>query len=220
MQNSHSIVLVEDHVIVRNGLKELIEHIGNYKVTAEFNNGKELTDNIETVNAAVVVMDFMMPEMNGAETMVWLKSREIDLPVLILTLDTSDKTIIELFKLGVRGYLLKTCTAATLKSALDSIIQTGYYHNDLLNNAIISNGAASPRYDMPNGIKNKFNDRELHFLELVCDTEEYTYEQIANIMNVHRRTVDGYRESLFEKLDIKSKSGLVLFAIKHRLVKI
>jgi two-component system, NarL family, invasion response regulator UvrY len=213
----HSIFLVDDHTIVRNGLKELIEHMGNYQITGEFDNGKELVQKIPDSHPDVVIMDLTMPVMDGAATMRWMKDHNVDLPVLILTLDTSDKTIIDLYKLGVRGYLPKTCTAETLKRAIDDIIRTGYYHNELLSNAMRKDEAI-PRKDSRAEILKKFTERELHFLQLVCDKEEYTYEQIADKMKVHRRTVDGYRESLFEKFNIKSKTGLVLFAIKHGLV--
>jgi two-component system invasion response regulator UvrY len=218
MPTLSSIFLVEDHIIVRNGLKELIEHMGNYQVTGEFDNGKDLTDKIAYERPDLIIMDLAMPAMDGQQTMKWLKDRRVDHPVLILTLDVTDKTIIELYRLGVRGYLPKTCTADILKKAIDDIINTGYYHNELLSNAIKNKGL-NPKNDRDEILK-LFSGRELEFLNLVCDKEEYTYEQIADKMRLHRRTVDGYRESLFGKLEIKSKTGLVLFAIKHGIIQI
>ncbi len=214
-----SIILVEDHVVVRNGFKELIQTMGNFKVTAEFDNGKQLIDKIGNLTADLIIMDLTMPVMDGAAAVKWMKEHDIEIPVLILTLDTSDKTIIELYKLGIRGYLSKTCTADTLKWALEEIQRTGYYHNELLSVAMRNDQQAKAR-DVNADVLDKLTEREKHFLELVGDKEEYTYEQIADIMHVHRRTVDGYRESLFEKFNIKSKTGLVLFAIKHGIVKI
>ena len=219
MQQPYSIVLVEDHVIVRNGLKELIEHMGDFKVIGEFDHGGQLVDKIYDVTPDIIIMDLTMPVMDGQATMKWLKEHKIKFPVLILTLDTSDTAIIELYKSGVRGYLPKTCTGETLKKAIEDIVTTGYYHNELLSNALMKNGPKSMK-DERSEIVSKFTDRELDFLQLVCDKEEYTYEQIGEIMQVHRRTVDNYRESIFRKFDIKSKTGLVLFAIKHGLVSV
>ncbi len=216
-KRKHAIILVDDHVVVRSGLKELIESMGNYRIVYEFDNGKKLTEKIRSIEYDVIIMDLTMPVMDGEATMKWMKEQHVDAPVLILTLDTSDKTIIELYKCGVRGYLSKTCSANELKTAIDDVIRTGYYHNELLSQAMRREGGTNKK-DIRAEILDKLTDRELHFLKLVCDEAEYTYEQIGDIMHVHRRTVDGYREALFEKFNIKSKTGIVLFAIKHQLL--
>jgi len=217
MADDISIILVDDHTIVRNGLRSLIEVMGNYKVTSEYDNGWEFTKAILKLPAPhLVIMDMNMPEMNGLETMRWVKQHKPGLPVLILTLSTDEKTIIELFRFGVRGYLAKNCTAQVLKKAIDDTINTGYYHSEMLQNALALDEAKMA----PNTVLERITDRELLFIKLICDEQEYTYEQVKDIMNVHRRTVDGYRESLFDKFNIKSKTGLVLFAIKHGLVTI
>lgn len=217
MSTPRQLCLIDDHTIVRNALKGLIEKLGNYKVLYQFNNGKELTEALpfdETPD--LLIMDLNMPEMDGKTTMQWLKTNNINYPVLILTLDTTDKTIIELFRLGVRGYLPKHCTADVLKKAIEDILTSGYHHNELLTKALITDQQAGNN-DEHKKIMEKLTDREIHFLQLVCDENEYTYDKIAEKMNVHRRTVDGYRESLFEKFNLKSKTGLVLFAIKYKV---
>jgi len=216
MQKEISIVLVDDHTIVRNGLKSLIEVLGKYKVVAEFDNGRHFVNAFPSLrDPDLVILDLNMPEMSGAQTMKWIRENKPGLKVLILTLDTDDKTIIELYRIGVRGYLPKSCTADVLKKAIDSTIFTGYYHSDLLQHALL---ADVEKIEQIKEMVSLVSDRELLFLRLICDPQEYTYEQIATIMNVHRRTVDGYREALRDKFNIKSKTGLVLFAIKHGLV--
>ncbi len=217
MGKPYSVFLVEDHIIVRNGLKGLIEAMGNFKVTAEFGNGKELIAKIPDARPDIIILDLTMPVMDGEATMRWMKQNAGDLRVLILTLDSTDKTIINLYKLGVRGYLPKTCDAVTLKAAICDIILTGYYHNELLSNALKNEDSRPRTYDR-NGILAHLSEREMEFLQHVCNSEELTYEQISERMNVHRRTIDGYRESLFDKFKIKSKTGLVMFALKHGIV--
>jgi len=217
MHDVKNLFLIDDHTIVRNALKGLIERLGNYQVTEQFNNGKDLVAAIPfNTTPDLMIMDLNMPEMDGRATMQWLKDNDFNYPVLILTLDTSDKTIIELFRLGVRGYLPKHCTADVLKKAIEDIFATGYHHNELLTKALMSEQHGSQK-DERELVLEKLTDREILFLQLVCDEKEFTYEQIAEQMNVHRRTVDGYRESIFEKFNIKSKTGLVLFAIKYRI---
>lgn len=222
MKKNVSIFLVDDHTIVRNGIKELIERIGDYEVIAQFNNGQELIDAIDNGEKAdIIIMDLAMPVMDGKEAARQLRDRNTDIPVLILTIDSTEKTIIELFKLGVRGYLPKNCTAEVLRKAIDDITNTGYYHNGLLIKALQSDEkGGARRNDEKQKVLKLITERERVFLELVCSEEEYTYEQMADILKVHRRTIDGYRESLFDKFNIKSKTGLVLFAIKYGLVEI
>lgn len=219
MDASISLVLVDDHVIVRSGLKSLIHVMGNFRIVDEFSNGKLLTEALPGYKQMpdIIIMDLEMPEMNGEEAMKWLQRHYPDQKVIILTWDTDEAKIIELFRLGVRGYLLKNCTAEILKKAIIDTHSTGYYHSELLQSAIMKNVQDK---DRPQFIAQKVTDRERTFLQLVCNKEEYTYDQMADIMKVHRRTLDGYRESLFEKFSIKSKTGLVLFAIKNKLIEL
>lgn len=218
MPDTISIFLVDDHAVVRNGLKMLIERMGSYKVVAEYDNGQELMDDIDNQQLPdIIVLDLSMPIMDGKETVEALNAKGIKTPVLILTLETTEQTIIELFRKGIRGYLPKSSKATILKAAIDDIVNTGYYHNEMLMKALTSD--ANTR-DEKEDILGQITDRERTFLQLVCAPEELTYEQIANQMNVSRRTVDGYREALFEKFNLKSKTGLVLFALKYSIVEL
>jgi two-component system invasion response regulator UvrY len=218
MSDPTSIVLVDDHTVMRNGLKSLIEVLGNYKVTAQFDNGREFIEALPfETEPDLVIMDLNMPELSGLETVRLLQKNGSKLKILVLTLETDERNIIELFRLGVRGYLPKNCSAEVLKNAIDSAVNTGFYHSEMLQQALVSGSAWR---DANESKELNVSDREQIFLNLVCNKEEYTYDQIANLMNVSRRTVDGYRESLFTKFDLKSKTGLVMFAIKHNLVKI
>jgi two-component system, NarL family, invasion response regulator UvrY len=215
---SKNIVLVDDHVLVRNGLKELIEKIGTYKIVAQFDNGRELVEAFPmNILPDLIMMDISMPEMDGDEAMAILNSKEIKIPVLILTLNQDDSRMLKLFRLGVRGYLQKNCSAIILKQALEDIFRSGYYHNEFLTLSLQTTAIPEKKNDQ-RIILEKLTDRERVFLRLVCDEHEYTYDQIAGEMGVHHRTVDGYRESIFEKFGIKSKTGLVLFVLKNRLV--
>jgi two-component system invasion response regulator UvrY len=218
MNNQTNIILVDDHVIVRKGLKELIESLGNYHVVAEYDNGKAFVDSIPATPVPdLVILDLDMPIMNGKQTAEWLKKNHAKHKVLVLTLDTTDKTIIELFRLGIKGYLTKNCTADTLKDAIDSIVQEGYYHSELLTKAVISE---SNHRKTDEDLAAQITEKERRFINLLCDEKEYTYDEIASQMSVSRPTVENYRKSLFEKLNIRSKTGLVLFAIKHGIVDI
>lgn len=218
MPEKISIVLVDDHIVVRSGIKSLIEVIGNYKFTAQFDNGLQFIQALPALaQPDLAIIDLNMPEMNGLETMRWLRKNDPGLKTLILTLESEEKTIVELFKLGIRGYLPKSCSAELLKKAIQDVVTTGYYYSGVLQQALTGE---TERNEMLRKVEDQLTERELTFLQLVCDSEEYTYERISEIMDVSLRTVDGYREALFKKFNIKSKIGLVLFAIKNKLVKL
>ncbi len=219
MENRY-IVLVDDHVIVRNGLKELIEKLGPYQVTLEYDNGAALLASVPfKVPVDLIVLDLNMPGIGGEEVMQELSARQITTPVLVLTLNTAPEPVVRLFRNGVRGYLPKSCSALELQQALDEIFRTGYYHNEFLVSSLRHTPVATPT-DHRTPVLERLSSRERTFLKLVCDEKEYTYEQIADKMGVQHRTVDGYRETLFEKFGIRSKTGLVLFVLKHQLFEI
>ena len=217
MSISARITLVDDHVVVRNALKELIEAMGDYKVEYQFGNGQDLIDNY-SINPLpdLVIMDLIMPIMDGYETMHWLREHKIDYPVLILSMETDKEMIVNLFELGMKGFLPKACSAVMLKQAINDVLEKGHHYNDILIDALQEK--KKPSVEKGLDVLKTINEREMEFLKLVCQDNEYTYKEIASIMNVHRRTIDGYRERLFEKCNVISKSGLVQFAIRNKLV--
>lgn len=215
--NKKSIVLVDDHVIIRNGLKELIEKLGDYQVKGQFDSGPLFLHSLaDATPPDLLVLDISMPGMNGDAVLEAMNEKQVKIPTLVLTLNDEDEMVIRMFRLGARGYLKKNCTATTLKEALRSIFDHGYYHNEFLTYSLQTN-AAPARKNERELILEQLTTREKEFLKLVCDEKEYTYEQIADKMGVQPRTVDGYREAIFSKFGIKSKTGLVLFILKHKL---
>jgi two-component system, NarL family, invasion response regulator UvrY len=212
------IVLVDDHVLVRNGLKELIERLGSYEVVAQFDSGVDFLNVIREENEYdLVLMDLNMPVLNGDEVVHKMKQDGIVVPVLILTLNSEENTIIKLFRDGVKGFLKKDCSALELKAALESIFNGGYHYNEFLTLSL-RNDSDLPKPNEKDKILEELSPREREFLRLVCDANEFTYEQIADNMGVTARTVDGVREVLFDKFGIKSKTGLVLFVLRNDLL--
>ncbi|MNJ90706.1 Oxygen regulatory protein NreC [compost metagenome] len=217
MEEKKRIVLVDDHVIVRNGLKELIEKIGPYSVVNQFDSGTDFLAQLPPPEQTdLIIMDLNMPGIGGDEVASLLKEQGYTVPLMILTLNSDESTIIRLFRNGVRGFLKKDCSADTLKTALSSVFQFGYFHNEFLALSLQNPGTGEEMSNQEK-ILRQLTQREREFLKLVCHEDEYTYDQIASEMNVQHRTVDGYRQSVFEKFEIKSKTGLVLFVLKHRL---
>lgn len=213
-----TLALADDHVLLRNGLASLLSELG-YHVLYEADNGNDL---IEKMNSQLipqlVLMDINMPLMDGYETTAHLKKYFPDTRVLALSMYDDEHAIIRMLKQGARGYILKDSEPAELQAAIQAIVTKGFYHSELVTGKLLN----SLHKDDVTGNDLKqllaLNDREVQFLKLACTDK--TYKEIADEMNLSPRTIDGYRDNLFEKLQVKSRVGLVIFAIKNGIVLI
>ncbi len=211
---TYSIVIVDDHSLFAQSLQVLINSFDSFEVLYHVKNGKELIDKLTTNSNApdVVLLDINMPVMNGIETMKWLKENKPEQKVIALSMDDHEDTIITMLRNGARGYLLKDIDPVVFETALNDVIHKGFYYSDRVSNTLLG----SLHKEEEGGVKLK--DREIEFLKLACT--EKTYKEIAADMFLSPKTIDGYREALFEKLQVKSRIGLVLYAIKNNLYKV
>jgi DNA-binding NarL/FixJ family response regulator len=213
-----NIVLTDDHNLLRNGLASLVTSLG-HTVLFEADNGKHF---IEKLNPGtlpdLVLLDINMPEMDGYETAQWIKTNHPDIKVLALSMYDNETSIIRMLKCGAKGYILKDSEPAELKAAIDDIMNKGFYYSDLVSGKLMH--AINKMDDESGDLKNlvPLNDRETDFLKYTCT--ELTYKEIADKMFVSPRTIDGYRDALFEKLHVKTRVGLVMYAIKNGIVNI
>ena len=207
MDDKIKVALVDDHVLLRSGLRGLVESFDKCTVLFEADNGKDFISKLKkNLLPDIILMDINMPEMNGYETTLWLKNNYPDIKVLALSMYDNENAIIKMLRAGVKGYILKDCEPSELKYAINSIIQTGFYYTETVTGKLIS---IVSKQDT----ETKLSERELEFLKFACS--ELTYKEIADKMNKGIRTIDGYRDSLFEKLNVKTRVGLVLYAIKN-----
>jgi two-component system, NarL family, invasion response regulator UvrY len=220
MKQVFKVVLVEDHTLLRKGLASMVEGFPDYHVLFEASNGRELTEMLDPANLPnLVLMDVNMPEMDGYATTSWLKRHYPNIRTLALSMYDTENAIIRMFKAGVRGYIMKYCDPADLKQAMDALMEKGYYYSELVTGRLIH---TINRYDdendeSPNPLS-ILNDRELEFLRYACT--ELTYKEIASKMYLSPRTIDGYRDTLFDKLRLKTRVGLVTFAIRNGIVSV
>ncbi len=212
------VVLVDDHSLLRSGLASLVESLGN-NVLFEASNGKEFQQKLDLKSLPdVVLMDINMPEMDGFETTLWLKTTHPNIKVLALSMYDNETSIIRMLKCGAKGYILKDSEPIELKAAIEAIMNKGFYYSDLVSGKLMH---AINKLDDDNGdLKNlvPLNDRETDFLKYTCT--ELTYKEIAEKMFVSPRTIDGYRDTLFEKLHVKTRVGLVMYSIKNGIVNV
>ena len=211
-------VLVDDHILLRNGLAALVKKLG-HNVLFEANNGKEFIVQLDKNNLPdIILLDINMPEMDGYETAQWIKKNYPVIKILALSMYDNENAIIRMLKHGARGYILKDSEPSELKAAVNAILGKGYYYSDLVSGKLVN--AINNMDDVDNNliVINTLNEREIEFLKYACT--ELTYKEISEKMCVSPRTIDGYRDLVYEKLNIKTRVGLAVYAIRNKYVNV
>lgn len=210
------VALADDHVLLRNALASLIDGFGGFRITCQCGTGRELTNCMTPEKMPdVVLLDLNMPDMNGFETAEWLQAHQPQIHVLMLTMYDSELSMIRLLQAGVKGFLKKDIHPSELKFALQSVMQSGYYYSNQTTGKLVN--LFRNKADGTNTIqRSMLTDQELQFLKLACT--DLTYKEIAQQMHLNPRSVDSLRDQLFIKLDVKSRVGLAMIAIRHGIV--
>jgi len=218
--SSIKIAIVDDHRLFRKGLISLIEMVNqNCVILFEADNGLDLQTKIDKSNIPdIILMDVSMPGMDGFGSVQWLKENYPSIKILVISMIEKEETIVRMLKLGVKGYLCKDVEPEELGEALIAVANKGFYYTDFITGKLVhslqhDHAAPQEQIDIDH-----INNQESEFLQLACS--EMTYVQIADKMSLSPKTIDGYRNSLFEKFSVKSRVGLVLFAIRNRIVSL
>ena len=217
------LALADDHQLVRGGIKLLLENFPEFKVIIEASNGKELLEKISQSKALpqIALVDVAMPVMDGFETTNQLNQLHPEIKIVALSVHDDLKTVNNMIESGANAYLLKDSSPHMVKETLLQVHEKGFYYDQLVIESIMkakeqpaSNRARVAGID----VRTLLTAREIEFIK--CSCSEKTYKEIASDMNISERTVDGYRESVFSKLDLKSRTGLVLYAIHFGIVSL
>lgn len=208
----NTIVIVDDHILIAKALQSIIGNFSQFEVLYECENGKELQEkfNDKSNIPKVVLLDISMPIMDGFQTAKWLKENHPDVLIMTLSMQDDEQSLIKMIKNGAKGYLLKNAHPTELEAALNSLIKNGYFYPDWAANRLFENinkTATTTESEL------HFSEREKEFLKYTVT--EMTYKEIADKMFCSPRTVEGYRDNLCEKLGLKSRVGLAVFAIKN-----
>lgn len=208
------IAIVDDHTLMSKALENMITENPKYKVVMNQPNGEDFINALESASElpAVVLMDINMPYRNGIETTEWLTEHHPDIKVIALTMEDDEKVLIRMLKAGAKGYLLKDMQPSILFQAIDTVFEKGSFYTDFVAQKLLK----VQTEDAKNAsLLSDLKEREKEFIKLACS--ELTYKEIADKMCLSPKTIDGYRDSVFVKLEIKNRVGLVLFALKHNL---
>ena len=209
------IMITDDHSMIREGLKNLLELEGDIEVVAEAENGIECLDKLDDVNPDVLLLDINMPKMNGLEVLQNLKERKSKVKVLVLTVHNETEYLMKAVDIGIKGYVLKDSESSELKKAIFAIAEgENYIQPSLipaLNNKMIEKNEDELKID-------SLTKREVQVLKELAVGK--FNRDIAKEMEISERTVKNHISSIFKKLDVTDRTQAAVFAIKNNLIKI
>ncbi len=206
----YSVAVVDDHTLLSQAIGNLVGDFEQFNTLYLCENGQELLDRLkkDTKHPHIVLMDINMPIMNGIETTQYLKEKYPNIRVLALSVEENELTILKMLRAGAKGYLMKDTKKEILEEALTHVMEKGYYHTNTIAQLLVGSLSKDPS-------EINLSDREIEFLGHACT--EMTYKEIADVMFLSPKTIEGYRDSIYEKVHIKNRIGLVLYAIRNNL---
>lgn len=213
--NQISIMISDDHALIREGLKQLLEFDGDISVIEEAANGEECIDKVVRYNPDVLLLDINMPKMNGIEVLENIRDRGLNQKVIILTVHNEVEYMLKAMDLGVNGYILKDSCSREIKQAIYSVIKGEVFIQKEL--VPVLNSKLLKRDIDKEKIKSLTN-RELEILKLVSYGK--SNKDLASDLNISERTVKNHLSSLFKKIDVEDRTQAAVFAIKNDLVEI
>ncbi len=209
------LALADDHTLFRKGLVQILNAYNGIEVVFQASNGKEMMEMLAELDALpdVCLVDINMPVLNGYDTVKLIRKEYPDLRILALSMYDKEVNIIKMLRCGANGYALKDIEPENLVAAIRTLKQHGFYHSDLITKKVLRDSKSEKDTD-----EVVLTERELSFINHCCT--EKTYKEIARVMKLSERTVDGYRDRLFEKMGVRSRTGMVIYAMRNGLVNI
>ena len=207
----YSIVIVDDHILIANALSSIISNFKQFEVLYVCDGGKDFQEKINGREVPdIVLLDVNMPVIDGFETARWIKENYPQVKIMALSMQNDEQSLIKMIRNGARGYVLKNILPSDLNKALTKLVDTGYFFPEWATQKVF---ASIGEHTIDVNLKSDLSDREMEFLKYAAT--EMTYKEIAENMFCSPRTIENYRDSLFEKLNIKSRVGLAVYAIRN-----
>lgn len=212
------VIIADDHVLYRAGVKNALSPKKDIKVIAEADNGAHLLNLLKGIQPDVILLDIQMPIMDGIATLPEIKKLYPGIRVIMLTMMDDQSMITKLMELGANSYLTKTSDSEIIYEAIKTCYEQEFYFNSLTNKALLNN----LRQKNPGSIKLQqedatLSDKEITVLRLMC--EEKSTREIAEAVDLSPRTIEAIRDKLKTKTGAKSTAGLIMFAVKNKLLE-
>ena len=212
---SIKVMIADDHVMIREGIKQLLEFDGNIEVIAEASDGLECIEKLKTIKPDVLLLDINMPNMNGIEVLEKIKDRNINVKVIMLTVHNEVEYLLKAVDIGVDGYLLKDSESAELKKAIGAVLNDESYIQPslipLLNSRLVARDVDKEKIE-------SLTKRELEVLIQVANG--MFNKEIATTLDISERTVKNHISNIFKKIEVSDRTQAAVFAIKNDLIKL
>ncbi len=212
--NKIHLALADDHKLVRSSIAKLVSSFKNCTVLFDAENGEQVQEQLKNhVIPDILLLDISMPILDGFDTAIWLTKNYPQVKIIALTMNTDERSIVKMMRNGAKGFLSKNTEPPELLKAIETVMTKNFYLPEDISWKLVTglqdeaNQPAEPK---------DLSEKEREFLSLVCT--ELHYEQIAKKMFISVRTVDDYRATLYDKLKVKSRMGMAMYAIKNGLV--
>lgn len=209
------VMITDDHVLIREGIRQLLEFDGNIEVVAEAGDGEECLKKISEVNPEVLLLDINMPKKNGIEVLEEIKEKGIDVKVLILTVHNEIEYLLKAVDIGVDGYILKDSESSELKKAINAVLAGESYIQPTLitalNSRLVSRDTDKDKID-------SLTKRELEVLVQVANG--MFNKEIAISLDISERTVKNHISNIFKKIDVADRTQAAVFAIKNDIIRL
>jgi len=216
--NDIRVMLADDHTILRQGIRAILEAQADIVVIGEAADGREAVDKALSEHPDVVLMDIAMPSMTGLEATRRIKQQSPQIKVLILTMHENEEYILQILQSGGSGYVLKRAAASELVQAIRAVNQGDFFLHPAITKALVSDYLKRVQSGQENMTYDRLTDREREILKLIA--EGNTNKEIAELLSLSVKTVEAHRVHIMEKLDLHSRIDLVKYAIRTGLIDV
>jgi two-component system response regulator DegU len=216
MSKQINVMVADDHSMVREGIKQILELDGDIKVNAEAGSGRECIDILDEKNTDVLLLDINMPNMNGLQVLQYLREKKTNVKVLILTIHNEVEYLVRAVEIGVDGYVLKDSDSTVLKKAIFTINKGDSFIQPELTPLLkkrLEDKSTSPKL-----IEEKLTRREIEVLKLLA--EGLFNKEVAYTLNISEKTVKNHVSNIFKKINVSDRTQAAVYAIKHNIVDI
>ena len=210
------VLIADDHLMVRAGIRALLEKAGDIHVVGEASNGQEALEMTEKLIPDVLIMDIMMPRLNGIQAAENIRKLKLPTHILLLSMYSDDGLVYQALQSGVKGYVLKTSVSDELLWAVRTVASGKTFLSSQVSEIMVENAINPRTHGQDHDPLANISPREKEILQLIA--EEHTSSEIAKLLFISEKTVEKHRASLMEKLNVRNLAGLVRLAVKHRLV--
>jgi DNA-binding NarL/FixJ family response regulator len=214
MKEKKTIAIADDHFLFVEGLSSLLKEYQNIEMLFQASNGKDLLNKLKKKMPQVILLDIRMPEMDGIETLEAIRKKYPDIKVIMLTQHSEEQMIYHLMEKGANGFLAKNTDVEVVVDAIHSVLEKGYYFNERVSKAL-ARGASKRKLIMPFNTS-ALSSREIEVVKLIC--KQMTVKEIAKALCLSPRTIDTYKENIFQKTGARNSVGVVFYAMQYNLL--